>query len=376
MRTGLIEKLELNDNSINILIIGGAGFIGSHLTEALLEKSGWSVLVIDQEIDKISHLVGHPRLDLCSVDYTCFEELGRVISSSDAVVSLAAICNPSLYMDSAKEVIKSNFTNPQIIADLCAKEKKWLIHLSSSEVFGRTMVGEMKRRGLKNIAIDDKLQVLNEDSAFILGPIDETRWSYASAKQLFERYLYALGKEESLAWTIIRPFNFIGPRMDYINGIDGCGIPRVLAVFMEKLLKGQNLPLVDGGEAKRVFTDIRDAVEAMIAVLTNPIISFSRILHIGNPDNEMSIKELAATIIDVARQMPKYKPAGVEHVDGEIFYGKGYADSDRRILDVTILDNLYGWRPKYSLEQTIRDTMYWFIDHYGSKMHNEDYSLP
>ena len=370
MKPALPEFLDLYDSSNSVLVIGGSGFIGSHLVEALLKRSKWTIKIIDEENQKIAHLLDNPRLVLYPCNYFHCEELNELISSSEAVVSLAALCNPSLYMASAKAVIHSNYDHPRRIVDICAAEQKWLIHLSSSEVFGRTVLGEMKRRRIEieGIDLDESVQLLNEDSAFILGPIHETRWSYAAAKQLFERYIFALGLEEELRWTIIRPFNFIGPRMDYINGVDGQGIPRVLAVFMEKLLRGQKLPLVDGGETKRVFTDIRDAVDAMIAVLTCPTRSQNKVLHIGNPRNEMSIKELAEKILDKAQNLPSYKPAGVEFVDAESFYGKGYADSDRRILDTCLLESLYGWMPKYSLDQTLDLTMSWFAEHYSGQI--------
>ncbi|MBL8025014.1 MAG: NAD-dependent epimerase/dehydratase family protein, partial [Fibrobacteres bacterium] len=169
-------------------------------------------------------------------------------------------------------------------------------------------------------------------------------------------------------YTIIRPFNFIGPRMDFIPGIDGEGIPRVMACFMEALIKNMPLKIVDGGTNKRVFTDIEDAVDAVIKVISKPDAARGKTLNVGNPINELSIRELANLMVELYPGVagkavgPKSK---IVDVTSEEFYGPGYDDSDRRIPDIKAMKDLFGWNPKYNTVETLRRTMAGFVKFYA-----------
>ena len=189
-------------------------------------------------------------------------KLKECVEKSDVVISLAAICNPSLYTTIPLRVIENNFTQPLEIVSLCTTMKKRLIHFSTCEVYGRTMASYAEK------GASFPIELFNEEtSPFVLGPIGLQRWTYACAKQLHERVIYANGLENGLRFTIIRPFNFIGPHMDFIPGVDGVGLPRVIACFMEALLFKKPLKLVDGGKNRRCFTYIDDAIDAIMAII-------------------------------------------------------------------------------------------------------------
>ena len=172
-------------------------------------------------------------------------KLKELIKQSDVVINLAAICNPSEYIKQPVNTINSNFTDARDCINFCVEHDKHLIHFSTCEIYGRTL----SSYGLP--ADDPKNYILDEETTpMIMGPVSAQRWCYACAKQLVERLIYANGTENNLKFTIVRPYNWIGPRMDYIPGVDGKddGQPRVLASFMTALMKGEPLVLVNGGE--------------------------------------------------------------------------------------------------------------------------------
>ena len=163
------------------------------------------------------------------------------------VINLAAICNPSEYIKQPVNTINSNFTDAQDCIKYCVELDKHLIHFSTCEIYGRTL----SSYGLP--ADEPKNYLLDEETTpMIMGPVSAQRWCYACAKQLVERLIYAHGTENNLKFTIVRPYNWIGPRMDYIPGVDGKddGQPRVLASFMTALMRGDPLVLVNGGEVR------------------------------------------------------------------------------------------------------------------------------
>ena len=143
---------------------------------------------------------------------------------------------------------------------------------------------------------------MNEErSGFFLGPLHRERWTYACAKQLLERVIWAHGEHGALDFTIIRPFNVIGPRMDFLPGVDGEGVPRVLASFMNALLRGEPLPLVDGGHQRRSFISVHDFMDAIVRVVERPAACRGQVLNIGDPSNDVTIRKLAAELASVRR---------------------------------------------------------------------------
>lgn len=351
----------------NICIIGCGGFIGSHLVEHFLANSRWRIYGVDISAQKIRPYLNHDRFSYHHIDAKNIHQLQPLIRKSDCVISLAAICNPSYYNTEPLLTLEAGFLNHMELVKLCCKLKKWLIHFSTCEVYGKTTSHLL---GNNTLARDPKYYVLNEDTTpLIMGPVHAQRWIYASAKQLLERTIYAYGFEKGLDYTIIRPFNFIGPRMDYISGVDGDGLPRVLACFMGALLFKKPLMLVDGGKNRRNFTYISDAVEAIDLILKTPGKSKGEIFNIANPDNETTIRDLAYLMIDIYRQL---KPGAaktkfaVKNIAGTKFYGKGYEDCDRRVPDMSKAVRLLGFKPKVDLRSAMEKTIDYYIKEYAT----------
>jgi UDP-apiose/xylose synthase len=284
---------------------------------------------------------------------------------------LAAICNPSLYNTRPLEVIDVNsFGSLQLVA-LCAENGARLLYFSTSEVYGRT-AGSLQGTSGERIDADPAQALLREDeSPLILGPVSAQRWCYACAKQLMERTVFAFGKERGLNYTIVRPFNFIGPRMDFLPGIDGEGVPRVLACFLSALIAGTPLQLVDGGHNRRAFTYIGDAIDACIKILERPDAAKGQIFNIGNPANETTIADLAALMMRLWNELVpdgSDKASAVRTVTAADFYGQGYEDSDRRVPDIRKARAMLGWEPKTSLEAALRLTIPAYLDRYRTAM--------
>ncbi len=187
---------------------------------------------------------------------------------------------------------------------------------------------------------------------------------------LFERYIYAIRTENGLPFTIIRPYKWFGPRMDYIPGRDGDGVPRVLACFMRALLDNQPMQLVDGGTAYRTITYIQDAVDALTQMLEVPKKAKNTFFNIGNRANEITMKDLAHLMRDVYADITgdeSYKSHPIEDISGEKFYGPGYEDCDRRVPDVSRAERLLGWKAQVPLRDTLFHTMSHFHELYGKK---------
>ncbi|MBD3345927.1 MAG: bifunctional UDP-4-keto-pentose/UDP-xylose synthase [Chitinivibrionales bacterium] len=349
-----------------ICILGCGGFIGSHLLQRILSTTKWNVYGIDIQSSKIEHLLANKRLTFVNVNVYDTEAVREYVDKSDIVISLVALCNPSLYNTIPLEVIDINFARPYELLRMCNEMGKWLIHFSTSEVYGRTLAGFSNCNFAKDHPDN---YMLNEDSTpLIMGPVPAQRWSYACAKQLLERVIYAYGFEKDLKYTIIRPFNFIGPRMDYIPGIDGEGVPRVIACFMDALLFHKPLKLVDGGLNKRVFTYIDDAVDAMMAILKSPERSQGEIFNVGHPSNEISIADLARRMVDIYTSFRREFNSSdfqITAVSSKEFYGEGYEDSDRRVPDITKIRECTGWQPKTELDTALRKTIMSYIEQYG-----------
>jgi len=352
----------------NIGIIGCSGFIGSHLLERLLESGRYTVVGVDTVSVKIEHILPHPLLTFVKGDIYTLNNRDRIFEACDTIVSLAALCNPALYNSVTLDVVESNFQRPLELVKWCTNTGRRIIHFSSSEVYGRTVQG-IAGENLVDRDRESQYLLSEEVTPLILGPIQAQRWSYACAKQLLERVIYAYGIEKGLEYTIVRPFNFIGPRMDYIPGIDGEGIPRVIACFMESLLFEKPLKLVDGGHNRRTFTDIDDAVDAVMRIIEKPEQSCQQIFNIGNPDNEVTIRELAHIMVGTYNDLYPHHSAKYEirEVSAEEFYGAGYEDCDRRVPDITKAQTLLGWIPVTGLKEALVKTMVSYVESYGKK---------
>jgi len=345
---------------MRVLVLGVGGFIGSHLVDRLLQEPDRTVEGFDLTGEKLEQVMFMPRFNFERGDIRHEHETVRaMIERADVVVDLIAHAMPSLYVSKPLEVFELNFTENLYIAEACVEKKKRLVQFSSCEVYGKTLAS-VAPDGLKD-PDDLRHAVFSEDSTdFILGPVNRHRWIYSCAKQLLERVIHAYGLKDRLNWTVVRPFNFIGPKIDYLTTAQE-GNPRVFSHFMTALLEGTQMKLVDGGHHKRCYTYIDDAVDCIERIIANPGgVCDRQIFNVGNPENEVSIRELAHRMRDLyARKFlkPGQRLPDIVDVDSREFYGEGYEDSDRRIPDITKAQTLLGWRPKYGIDETIERSM-------------------
>lgn len=340
---------------MKILTLGAGGFIGSHLTHRLL-KEGHEVVAVDLYEDKISEVIDHPRLTFFQQDIRDRNwDMDTLVKDSDLVIDLIAYANPGLYLRIPLEVFRLNFTENLKIAESCVLHNRRLIQYSTCEVYGRTAASIPTA----NVADpEDPIHAtFSEDrSECILGPVEKHRWIYACAKQLLERVLHAYGIEQGFNYTIIRPFNFVGPKIDFLLS-EKDGIPRVFSFFIDALLNGTPMKLVNGGRSRRCYTYIDDAVECSYRIVENPGgVCDRQIFNIGSPDNELTIRQMAETMREIYDR--KYRRQGeplsrIVDVSADEFYGKGYDDSDRRIPDISKARTLLGWEPKWKLRDLI-----------------------
>jgi len=275
------------------------------------------------------------------------------------------MANPSLYVSNPIDVFNLNFTENLRIAELCLKYNKRIIQFSTCEVYGKTVASVLKEDPIK------RPFPFNEDtSPMIMGPIKNHRWIYACAKQLLERVLHAYGIEKGLNYTIIRPFNFIGPRIDFLPS-EKSGNPRVFSHFMNGLLYGTPIRLVDGGLNYRAYTYIDDAIDCIIRIIENPDgVCDREIFNIGTPENEISIKDLATLMKEIFNQNFRQNldpDPKIISVSSEEFYGKGYEDCDRRIPDVTKARTKLNWYSKHNIESVVFNTMEYFVNKHRAK---------
>ena len=226
---------------MNIAILGAGGFIGSHIVEDLLLRSDHHLVGVDCDCAKLTEVLAplpastRARWQFYDADIRKSMPLvHHVIRGADVVLDLIAHANPSIYVTRPLDVFELNFMQNLEVARLCVAERKWLFQYSSAEVYGKANGGK----------------AYSEDSSdAVFGPVHKQRWIYAIGKQLLERVLYAHGDAGELRYTIVRPFNFLGSRIDYLVPSGATGGPRVFPHFMSALLTGGPMRLVDGGRS-------------------------------------------------------------------------------------------------------------------------------
>jgi len=350
---------------MKILMLGAGGFIGANLTERLIRDGIHEVTALDIERDKLDDTLGGEALNYVQFDIRGDEKkLEELTVAHDVVVDLVAMANPALYVSNPIDVFKLNFTENLKIAEFCVKHKKRIVQFSTCEVYGITAA-----RAFGKNSADFPMPFSEDDTPLIMGPIRNHRWIYASAKQLLERVLHAYGIEEGLDYTIIRPFNFIGPRIDYLPS-EQTGNPRVFSHFMNALLYGTPMKLVDGGTNYRAYTYIDDAVDCIVRIIDRADVSNRQIFNIGTPENEVTIKQMAHRMVEIFdrefRRMNDPRPE-IVHVTSEEFYGKGYEDCDRRIPNVDKARTLLGWKSEHDFDSVLYHTMKYFVDKHRAK---------
>lgn len=335
----------------NVLILGANGFIGSALSERLLDSGRYSVYGLDLWSNNLGPLLGRPGFEFREGDISIHREwIEYHIRKCDVIVPLVAIATPIEYVRNPLRVFELDFEENLRIIRYCVKYKKRLIFPSTSEVYG--MCNE---------------EEFDEDrSKLILGPINKQRWIYSSCKQLLDRVIWAYGYQQGLKFTLFRPFNWIGPRLDSLDAAR-IGSSRVITQLILNLTEGSPILLIDGGEQKRCFTDVRDGIEGLYRIIENAGgVCDGRIINLGNPTGELSIRELARMLVTRFEQHPlrsKFPPfAGYREVESESYYGGGgYEDVQHRRPSIRNARTLLNWSPTVPLDESVERTLDFFL---------------
>ncbi|MGC4027424.1 MAG: bifunctional UDP-4-keto-pentose/UDP-xylose synthase [Steroidobacteraceae bacterium] len=326
-----------------ILVLGVNGFIGHHLVARILADTDWEVHGMDMYSSSLEGLLDHPRFHFFEGDITINREwIAYHIKKCDVILPLVAIATPATYVREPLRVFELDFEANLPIVRAAVTYGKRLVFPSTSEVYGMS----------PSPAFDP------ETSELVYGPICKQRWIYACSKQLMDRVIYAYGYERGLDFTLFRPFNWIGAGLDSIDAAKE-GSSRVLTQFLGHIVRGENIKLVDGGGQKRSFTFIDDGIDALMAIIHNAdgIVS-GKIYNIGNPDNNISVRELAQRMLEMASRYPEYAEAAacvkLEDCAASDYYGAGYQDVQNRVPDIATTRADLRWTPRTSMETALQ----------------------
>ncbi|EKE01368.1 MAG: hypothetical protein ACD_21C00150G0004 [uncultured bacterium] len=333
-----------------VLILGINGFIGNQLTKKILADTDWEVYGMDLAANKLEHSLDNPRLHFTKGDITTNQEwITDHIKKCDVILPLVAIATPATYVTDPLRVFELDFEANLPTVRQCVQFKKHLVFPSTSEVYGMSPDAEFDE----------------ETSPLMQGPINKERWIYSCSKQLMDRIIYAYGNHSDLKFTLFRPFNWIGPTQDDIHNLPKGGV-RLITQLISNIFYGKDFQLVDGGEQKRSFTYIDDAIEALVKVIDNKDRCVEgKIINIGNPKNNASIREVAEKILELAKKYPKYQ-AQVEKIkivntQSNTYYGSGYQDVQNRVPSIKRAREILGWEPKTDLEAALEKTMDYYL---------------
>jgi nucleoside-diphosphate-sugar epimerase len=342
---------------LKVLILGANGFIGSSLTRAILKQKDWEVYGMDIGSNKLDDSLGHPRFKFVEGDITINREyIEYHVKKCDAIIPLVAIANPIQYVKDPLRVFELDFEANLAVVRLCAKYKKRILFPSTSEVYGMCPDGKLDEA----------------TSALVYGPIERQRWIYACSKQLLDRVIYAYGVRDGLDYTLFRPFNWIGPKLDDVFEAKE-GSSRLFTQFISNVIFKKPLQLVDGGKQSRSFTFIDDGVDALLRIIENKNGCASRqIFNIGNPRNDVSVAALAKLIITAFKDYPEYAShaakARVVVVTSGKYFGKYYQDIQKRVPSIAHAKKQLGWSPKVNLKKAIKLTLDYHLSHKGYKL--------
>ncbi len=372
---GLVSGALLNSTPVvtakrrtRVLILGVNGFIGNHLTERLLNEDGYEVYGLDIGSDAISRFIGNPRFHFVEGDISIHSEwIEYHIKKCDVILPLVAIATPIEYTRNPLRVFELDFEENLKIVRYCVKYGKRIIFPSTSEVYGMCTDANFD---------EDK-------SDLVVGPINKQRWIYSVSKQLLDRIIWAYGQKEGLRFTLFRPFNWMGPRLDNLNAAR-IGSSRAITQLILNLVEGTPIKLIDGGAQKRCFTDIKDGIEALFRIIENRDgLCDGEIINIGNPDNEASIRELAEMLLASFDKHPlrgNFPPfAGFREVESASYYGKGYQDVEHRKPSIRNAERILKWHPTIDMVHTIDETLDFFlktVDHNAPSLESVEPKAP
>ena len=331
---------------MTVLVLGANGFIGHALLRRILEDTPWDVTGLDLSGDRVRGLEANARFHFVCADLRDHRgsRIDRLIAAADVVVPLAAYARPADYVRDPLATFELDFEENLRIVRVAAGSGTRVVFPSTSEVYG--------------MCDDERFN--EETSRLVLGPIPKERWIYACSKQLLDRVIWAYG-QRGLRFTIFRPFNWFGPNLDDIRQ-SAPGSARVVTQFLGHLLRREPIQLVDGGRQRRTFTYLDDGLDALMRILLNEHgCADGHIFNLGNPANDVSVRELAELMIAELATFPACAgiaaAARVEDVPGERYYGPSYQDVEHRTPDIDAARRRLGWEPRIALRDGLRRTI-------------------
>jgi UDP-4-amino-4-deoxy-L-arabinose formyltransferase/UDP-glucuronic acid dehydrogenase (UDP-4-keto-hexauronic acid decarboxylating) len=333
-----------------VLILGVNGFIGNALSERLLQSDKYEIHGMDLRSNYVQHLLDRPRFYFEEGDISIHREwMEYHVRKCDVVIPLVAIATPIEYTRNPIGVFELDFEENLRVVRYCVKYGKRVVFPSTSEVYGMC----------------DEEEFDEDNSKLVQGPIRMQRWIYSCCKQLLDRVIWAYGQKEGLKFTLFRPFNWIGPKLDSLTSAR-IGSSRAITQLILNLVEGTPIQLIDGGSQQRCFTDISDGVDCLYRIIENSgNVCDGKIINIGNPDNETSIRGLAELLLVKFEKHPlrqKFPPfAGFRLVESGSYYGSGYQDVQYRRPSIRNAKRLLGWVPTIKLEQSVEQTLDFFL---------------
>ena len=320
---------------MHVLITGGAGFVGSHLSDALLAR-GDKVHVLDDlstgSIANIAHLKGHPAFAYTIDTVTNEPVLAELIDQCDVVVHLAAAVGVKLIVEQPVYTIETNVHGTEVMLKHANKKTKLVVIASTSEVYGKSATVPFR-----------------EDADLVLGPSEKHRWAYACSKLIDEFLALAYWKERKLPVIILRLFNTVGPRQ---TGQYGMVIPN----FVRQSLAGQPITVFGDGTQSRSFTFVGDVVRAMVALIDEPR-AVGHVFNIGN-GREISIGDLAVLVKKLTASSSE-----IVRIPYDQAYEAGFEDMPRRVPDISKVHALVGYEPTVELDEILTRVIEYFRQH-------------
>jgi UDP-glucose 4-epimerase len=325
------------ENSLRILITGGAGFIGSHLSDAYI-KRGDEVYVLDDlstgTIENIQHLKGHPRFHYTIDSVHNQPVTAELIDQCDVIFHMAAAVGVKLIVESPVRTIETNVHGTEVVLSLANKKKKKVLIASTSEVYG--------------LSTDVPFR---EDGNLVMGATTKGRWSYACSKAIDEFLALAYWREKKLPTIVVRLFNTVGPRQTGQYGM-------VIPTFVKQALSGRPITVYGDGNQSRCFGFVGDVVGALVKLMDHPD-AVGQVFNIGS-NSEISILELAQRVKQIT-----HSDSEIVFVPYDEAYEEGFEDMPRRVPDITKVSELVGFKPAMSLDGILESV----VDYHARRRH-------
>jgi nucleoside-diphosphate-sugar epimerase len=322
---------------MHLLLLGANGFIGSNLIEHIVKhKPDWHVSALDLASDKLGALAAHKQVTFKQADMRASHAwIEEQVAKADVVLPFVAIATPATYVKNPIAVFELDFEENLKVVRYCVEQKKRLIFPSTSEVYG----------------MSEDLPYDEEESRLVTGPIHKQRWIYSCSKQMMDRIIYAYGARGDLRFSLFRPFNWMGPKLDDVWSNKGTS-SRVVSQFLSDIFHGRDIQIVGGGEQKRCFLYIDDAIDALMRIIENKD---------GRADGQ--IFNMAEKLLAIVKTRPGFKDVKtrIRTTSADEYYGKGYQDVERRVPSVARAEKILGWKPATTFDDALGRTIDYYL---------------